>query len=124
MSLLELALCGLLAVAALALLLRRRSRYASHVAQLAGGSRPAKPKRQLVVGTWSRAEVAAHNTPDDLWLILRDVDTRELKVGCVEGVTGLPGLTLTAAASSPPLTSPLLLLLLPPTTPTHYRCMT
>jgi cytochrome b involved in lipid metabolism len=41
---------------------------------------PAKPKRQLVVGTWSRAEVAQHAAADDLWLIIKDQDSGVFKV--------------------------------------------
>ena len=58
-----------LALLALAVLLRRRSSYQSHLQQL--GATKAKPKRQLVVGTWSREEVAQHSKEDDLWLIIR-----------------------------------------------------
>lgn len=41
---------------------------------------PAKPKRQLVVGTWSREEVAKHATADDLWLIIKDQASGVAKV--------------------------------------------
>jgi hypothetical protein len=64
----ELGVVVVLAVLALAVLLRRRSSYQSHLQQL-GVNR--KPKRQLVVGTWTRDEVAQHSKEDDLWLIIQ-----------------------------------------------------
>ncbi|WIA37896.1 hypothetical protein OEZ86_001273 [Tetradesmus obliquus] len=73
---LELLIIAVVAVAALAIILSRRSSYKSHVQQLA----PAKPKRQLVVGTWSREEVAKHATADDLWLIIKDQASGVAKV--------------------------------------------
>lgn len=73
----ELGIIVCLAVLALIVLLRRRSSYQSHLQQL---RTPARPKRQLVIGTWTREEVAQHNKEQDLWLIIRDQDSKELKV--------------------------------------------
>lgn len=69
MTPLELAAAIGLAVLALVVLLRRRSSYQSHLQQLGAVQR--RPKRQLVVGTWTRAEVAEHAKEDDLWLIIQ-----------------------------------------------------
>lgn len=72
---LQVAAAVLVAVLALALILSRRSVYKSHVQQL-----QSKPRRKLVIGTWSREEVAKHKTADDLWVIIQDQDTKEWKV--------------------------------------------
>lgn len=74
----ELGVVVLLAVGALLLLLRRRSSYQAHLAQL--NKAPPRPRRQLVVGRWTRAEVAQHRSADDLWLIIREEGSGSLKV--------------------------------------------
>lgn len=63
---------------ALAVIMRRRAAYSAHVAALQRP--PPKPRRQLVVGTWTRAEVAAHASADDLWLIITDPASGEARV--------------------------------------------
>lgn len=74
-----LAAAAALAAALLVLLAirRKRAQFGSHVAQL---SAPAKPRRELRVGKWTRAEVAQHAARDDLWLIIRDKGSGEWRV--------------------------------------------
>ncbi|GBF88436.1 hypothetical protein Rsub_01148 [Raphidocelis subcapitata] len=74
-----LAAAAALAAALLVLLLirRKRAQFGSHVASLA---QPPKPKRELRIGAWTRAEVAAHNTREDMWLIIRDKRSGEWRV--------------------------------------------
>lgn len=74
------ALLAVVAVALLAVLLLVRGqqqRYQGNVAQLY----PEKPKRELKIGSWTRADVAQRATPDDCWLIICDRRDRKLKVG-------------------------------------------
>lgn len=68
---------AVVAVAVLLLILSRRSTYKRHVQQL---QPPKRAKRQLVIGTWTRAEVAQHNSAEDLWLIIKDQDSGHFKV--------------------------------------------
>lgn len=53
----------------------KRSTYKMHVQQL-----NSKPKRELVIGKWTREEVAQHKSADDLWLIIQDQKTKEWRV--------------------------------------------
>jgi hypothetical protein len=76
---------GLIAAAAvllgvlLALLALRRSqaKVRGHVGAAAP---PPKPKRALVIGKWTREEVAKHAAADDLWLIIQDKRSGEWRV--------------------------------------------
>lgn len=77
MELLLTVVIAVVAVAALLKILRTRSCYKSHVQQL---QPPKKSKRQLVIGTWTRSEVAKHNSAEDLWLIIKDQDSGQYKV--------------------------------------------
>lgn len=56
---------------------RKRVAYKDHVATHMAA---AKAKRPLVIGKWTRAEVAAHDQRDDLWLIIRDKNSGEWRV--------------------------------------------
>jgi hypothetical protein len=58
-------------VAALLVLLAFRQKQAAFKGHVQTVSSAAKPKRQLVIGTWSREEVAKHASADDLWLIIQ-----------------------------------------------------
>lgn len=71
MELLQICAVVGVAVLCLALLLQRRATYRAHVAALHAAAAK-RPKRQLVIGTWTREEVARHASADDLWLIIRD----------------------------------------------------
>eukprot|EP00879_Flechtneria_rotunda_P018090 GHRR01018965.1.p2 GENE.GHRR01018965.1~~GHRR01018965.1.p2 ORF type:complete len:129 (+),score=32.42 GHRR01018965.1:273-659(+) len=73
---LEMLITAALAALALAFILSRRKSYKQHVQQL----QPQKPKRQLVIGTWTREEVSKHKSADDLWLIIKDKNSGQLKV--------------------------------------------
>jgi len=72
---------ALLAVVLLAFLIvlvvikKKRSAFQSHVQTFAY-----KPKRTLVIGKWSREEVAQHSKAEDLWLIIQDKKTQEWRV--------------------------------------------
>jgi cytochrome b involved in lipid metabolism len=76
---------GLIAAAAVLLgvllvllaLRRNQARVRSHVAAV---SAAAKPKRTLVIGKWTREEVAKHAAADDLWLIIQDRRSSEWRV--------------------------------------------
>jgi hypothetical protein len=78
MDLAPLAAVVLVAVlAVLVVIKRKRAVFGSHVATHVGA---AKPKRALVIGRWTRAEVAAHASATDLWLIIRDKRSQEWRV--------------------------------------------
>jgi hypothetical protein len=66
------------ALAVLLVLRSKRAAFKAHVDTL--GRAPPRKRRELVVGTWSRAEVARHAAADDLWLIIRDKKTGEARV--------------------------------------------
>ncbi len=65
---------GLLAV--LFIVRSRQTQYKGHVKQL----QPKRRLRELTVGTRTRADVAAHSSLDDCWLIIRDKEDGKLKV--------------------------------------------
>ncbi|KIZ02662.1 hypothetical protein MNEG_5298 [Monoraphidium neglectum] len=67
-------------VAALLVLLAFRQKQAAFKGHVQTVSSAAKPKRQLVIGTWSREEVAKHASADDLWLIIQDQRSKEWRV--------------------------------------------
>ena len=67
---------GLGVVLVLLLILNKQRTYKGHVQQL----QQPKEKRKLVVGQWTREEVAKHRAADDLWLIIRDKATDEARV--------------------------------------------
>jgi cytochrome b involved in lipid metabolism len=67
---------GLAVVLVVLLILKKQSTYKGHVQQL----QHQKEKRKLVVGRWTREEVAKHRAADDLWLIIRDKASNEARV--------------------------------------------
>jgi len=54
----------------------RQQQYKGHVQQL----QPKRRLRELTIGSWCRADVAQHATPDDCWLIIKDKDDGKHKV--------------------------------------------
>ncbi len=74
----------LLVVATVAALLVLRvlrghqAKYGGHVQKLQPQAK--KPKRQLVVGAWTREEVAKHTSMEDCWIVIQDQSTKEWKV--------------------------------------------
>ncbi|KAI8476276.1 MAG: cytochrome b5-like heme/steroid binding domain-containing protein [Monoraphidium minutum] len=62
---------------------RKQATFSSHVRQLqagGGGAAPPQRRRTLVVGRWTREEVAMHSAADDLWLIIQDQRSKEWRV--------------------------------------------
>lgn len=70
-------LMGVLVV--LVVLKRQRAAVHAHVRQLTAANAAAK-RQSLVIGRWTRAEVAAHAAADDLWLIIQDRASGEWRV--------------------------------------------
>lgn len=74
------ALAAVALLAALAVLVaikRKRAAFRAHVESLTAAARRRRP---LVLGRWTRAEVAAHAKADDVWLIIRDKASGEARV--------------------------------------------